>query len=177
MALVAPLVIAALIIAGVLGLVCKVKPWEMKEPITLPQSLVRSLIFGQSKKRKAVFMGLFNLFLFPSLQTLEPNKGPNYLRVPGPYPPSRVTLEPRQLPSVTSEQEDEEEEEEKHISTSDLDSSGSEGHGTDDDDYADRQADTRSTSVNSDEEISPYDCPHSHHLDLGDGDLVEGYGK
>lgn len=124
-------------------------------------------------------MALLNLFLFPSLQILESNKWPQYLRVSRPdVPTSRLTVEPRRPPSVSSEQEMKEDEEEKCIGTPDLDTSGSEGHGTDDDDnYTDGQADTRSTSVNSDEETSPYDCPHSHRLDLGDGDLVEGYGK
>lgn len=46
MVFVAPLVIAALIIAVVLVVVCKVKPWQMKEPDTLPPSLVSSVIFG-----------------------------------------------------------------------------------------------------------------------------------
>lgn len=46
MVLVAPLVVAALIIAVVAAVVCKVKPWHMKEPVTLPQSLVSSLVFG-----------------------------------------------------------------------------------------------------------------------------------
>lgn len=116
-------------------------------------------------------MGLLNLFLFPSLQTLEPSEGPHYFQVPPCVHASRLTLEPRRLPSVSSEQEE-------CIVMPDLDTSGSEGHGTDDDDdYTDGQADTSSTSVNSDEERSPYDCPHSHHHDLGDGELVEGYGK
>lgn len=46
MVFVVPLVIAALIIVVMLVVVCKVKPWRMKEPITFPQSLVSSLIFG-----------------------------------------------------------------------------------------------------------------------------------
>lgn len=46
MVYVVPLVIAALIMALVLAVVCVVKPWRFKEPVTLPQSLVSSLIFG-----------------------------------------------------------------------------------------------------------------------------------
>lgn len=42
---VAPLVIAVLILAVVLAVVCKVKPWKMKEPVILPRPLVSSLIF------------------------------------------------------------------------------------------------------------------------------------
>lgn len=40
------LVLAALIITVALVVVCKVKPWQMKEHVTIPQSLVSSLNFG-----------------------------------------------------------------------------------------------------------------------------------
>lgn len=61
MVFVVPLVVAALIIVGVLALVCMVKSWVMKETVPLPPSLVSSLIFGRSKK-KTCFYGFVEPF-------------------------------------------------------------------------------------------------------------------